>query len=597
MTNPQLMPSPADGSYWPEKQSLYVVMRDGVRLAVDVYLPAGLTAGQRVPAVLLFTRYWRPSCWAAQVPSNVAFSEQRAFLESGYARVDIDVRGTGASFGSRKAEWSFDELRDQQEIIAWVAAQHWCVGRVGTVGTSYSGNTAELAQIGAHPALRAVAPRFADFDWYEFIMFPGGLRNIAFGPDWGQFIAALDANVTIGPLAIPGGPSTSGVLPVDGDADGALLAQAVREHANNHKFALVGQLECRDDETTPGVSPAKDSANLAEQLPALKAGARPAQHWLSWLDSGTAAGGLARWRDLDGPLELIIGTWNHGGAMDGDPFFETEATQVDLKAHFDTLSSFFDKHLKAETAGKGQRRIRYKTMNVRDPATAWRESDVWPPAGTKRQTWYAGPGGRLTPHAPTAVDASDTYQVAFEHRTGQQTRWSTSMGGPVRYPNRAEEDRRLLCWTSAPLESDLCVTGEALLTLYVSCTTEDAAFIAYLEHVAPDGHVRYVTEGGLRAIHRATPKRPVPYSQAGPPRSFRREDLQPLIPHEPTEIVFALLPTSVVFRAGDCIRLALAGADADSFARIPAHGASEWIVHRSATRATRIELPAQSSLG
>ena len=165
------------------------------------------------------------------------------------------------------------------------------------------------------------------------------------------------------------------------------------------------------------------------------------------------------------------------------------------------------------------------------------------------------------------------------------------MSGPVHYADRADSDRRLLTYTSAPLADDLCITGEALVTLHLSSTHDDAAFIVYLEHVSPDGHVRYVTEGELRAMHRRVAAERLPYVQAGPARSFRRQDLLPLTPGEITEIRFALMPTSVQFHAGDRIRIAIAGADADSFARVPANADPTWTVHRSALHATCIDLP------
>jgi putative CocE/NonD family hydrolase len=228
-------------------------------------------------------------------------------------------------------------------------------------------------------------------------------------------------------------------------------------------------------------------------------------------------------------------------------------------------------------------------MNAR--ATPWRETDVWPPQSTVMQRWYAGPQHGLVPHAPDGGSDIDTYAVDYAHGTGRTTRWTTSMGGPVHYGDRAEADRHLLCYTSAPLAAPLRISGEALVTLQVASTHDDAAFIVYLEHVAPDGRVRYVTEGHLRALHRGRATAPPPFLQAGPPRSFTRADLKPLVPGEVTEISFALLPTSVQFHPGDRIRIALAGADADSFARVPAHGEPVWTVHRSAVHATCIALP------
>ena len=584
------MPARSAGSPWTTPQSLYLRMRDGVRLAVDIHLPSGLQAGDHVGAVLQFTRYWRAMRWGGKAPIGTGFNEQAAFLARGLARVNIDARGTGASFGTRATEYGVDEVLDQQEVIAWVARQPWCNGRLGVTGISYAGNTAELAQVGAQPSLCAVAPRFTDFDWYEFILFPGGLRNIAFGPDWGQFIVALDSGQPMLPVPAPGAVMPLGVLPVDADTDGALLRQALKEHAGNHRFAGLEAIENRDD-VVPENSEQAVSANLADLQTELRAGARPAQHWLSWLDSGTAAGGLARWRSLDTPMVLIIGTWNHGAGMDGDPFLEGEASAVDAPALFQVLAEFFDRHLGDTRPAMPERRIRYKTMNVRRADHAWQETDVWPPAGTRTQRWYLGADARLTTDAPTMADGQDRYAVDYRHGTGLSTRWTTSMSGPVRYPDRREADRLLLTYTSAPLAADLCITGEAVMRLFVSSTHDDAAFIVYLEHVAADGHVRYITEGQLRAVHRKVCAQPLPFVQAGPPRSFKRADRQPLVPGEIAEVVFALLPTSVLFRQGERLRIAIAGADADSFARVPATGQPVWAVHRSALHATCIDLP------
>ncbi len=594
MSDASLMSRPVEGAPWRTPQSLYVRMRDGTRLALDVHLPKDLRAGVRVPAVLQFTRYWRACRWADGAPHAAGFSEHRAFLARGFACVYIDARGSGASFGSRPTEYSADEVADQQEVINWVAGQAWCDGRVVATGVSYAGNTAELTQVGAPDALIAVAPRFTDFDWYEFILFPGGLRNIAFGPDWGQFIAALDAGQPVLSVPVPGAPLPLGVLPVDEDIHGTLLDQALLEHRANHRFASISQMECRDD-LPADWEPAATSANLADLGVELLAGARPAQHWASWLDSGTAAGALARWRTLNLPMELIIGTWNHGAGMDGDPFLKPGEAAVDAASLFEMLASFFERQLGTDVAsGRApgiRRHIRYKTMNVRDASQAWRQTAVWPPVDVTMQRWFAAADGQLVQQSPTDQEASDFYKVDFEHGTGRTTRWTTSMGGPVHYADRAAADRRLLTYTSAPLPSDLRITGEALVTLQVSSTHDDAAFIVYLEHVAPDGHVRYVTEGQLRALHRRVAEVKLPYLQAGPARSFRRQDCSPLTPGEITEIRFALMPTSVQFHAGDRIRIAIAGADADSFERVPADANPTWTVHRSTSHATCIDLP------
>jgi putative CocE/NonD family hydrolase len=205
------------------------------------------------------------------------------------------------------------------------------------------------------------------------------------------------------------------------------------------------------------------------------------------------------------------------------------------------------------------------------------------------ERWYLGPQSSLTRTAP-ADSESDGYEVDFQTSTGTQNRWYTQMGGgDVVYPDRVEADRRLLTYTSAPLERDLEVTGNAIMTLRLTTSAADAAFFVYLEDVAPDGRVTYVTEGQLRGIHRLVTA--PPYRVLYPYHSFRERDAAPMTPGALSEIRFGLLPTSVLFQRGHRIRLALAGADKDTFARVPADGAVTWWVSRTASAPSYVELP------
>lgn len=112
--------------------SCYVTMRDGVRIAIDLYLPAGLTSAARLPAILHQTRYYRSLQlrWPLRMLlggkplQHIAADKRRRrrFVASGYAWVDVDVRGSGASFGARVCEWSSDEIRDGAEIVDWIVA-------------------------------------------------------------------------------------------------------------------------------------------------------------------------------------------------------------------------------------------------------------------------------------------------------------------------------------------------------------------------------------------------------------------------------------------------------------------------------------------
>ena len=110
------------------------------------------------------------------------------------------------------------------------------------------------------------------------------------------------------------------------------------------------------------------------------------------------------------------------------------------------------------------------------------------------------------------------------------------------------------------------------MSLQITSTHSDGAFYVYLEDVAPDGRVTYVTEGILRASQRAISSATPPAATFGPWQSHTRADFAPLTPGAVTELHFALFPTAVVFRQGHRLQLALAGHDADSFLRIPEDG-------------------------
>ncbi|MEQ1895142.1 MAG: CocE/NonD family hydrolase, partial [Planctomycetota bacterium] len=159
-----------------QQHSVYVPVRDGTRIAVDVYLPDGHVAGARHPALLELTRYGRAredARTGAPVPSIDALD--RHFLAHDYAVVKIDVRGAGASFGSRTSEYGREEVRDGRDLVAWVVAQEWCDGNVGAYGTSYSGTTAELLAAAGHPAVKAVVIGWSDFDGYRSPIWPYGI--------------------------------------------------------------------------------------------------------------------------------------------------------------------------------------------------------------------------------------------------------------------------------------------------------------------------------------------------------------------------------------------------------------------------------------
>jgi hypothetical protein len=226
----------------------------------------------------------------------------------------------------------------------------------------------------------------------------------------------------------------------------------------------------------------------------------------------------------------------------------------------------------------------------------WKSTKVWPPPGAVWQTLFFAPERRLNPQPAAVQSATDRYQVDETATSGPGSRWGLIVGTGIRrgYADQRDRDRRLLTYTTQPLQQDLEVTGHPIVRLFLSANANDGAVFAYLEDVRPNGEVRYVTEGQLRLLHRKLGTSPFEDDPV-PFRSYRRADGRPLVPGEITEVVFDLLPTSFLFRAGHRVRLAIAGVDAGFFdAPLPVSPLI-YEVHRDQPHPSRLDLPTYSA--
>jgi len=585
--------------------SRYLKMRDGVEIAVSVYLPPDLKTGEQVPVLMRTTRYWREPQISRTLrvlvtlhlvrPDDLLDKQVAYFNQRRFAALLVDARGSGASGGSRILEYSPAEVADMGEVAAWAAQQSWSNGRVGTFGISYEGNTAELAAIPKQPAIRALMPLYGTFDNWENIG-AGGVAYQSFLREWGDIVAALDRDDVCGAEEVNGWSCwktrlmTPGVRPVDEDSQEKQLAQMLGQHHNFDVAGAIKNVEFRDDQvaTDEGAIRLADisPSGLREKIEASKV---PMMVWCGWLD-GSPEGPLIRYRTFSNPQVLVIGPLSHGGDFNVDPFAPKHSPPVPpSEEQFKMEADFFDRILRKEMPETVESFIQYYTMGEE----RWHTTKTWPPPGLSSERLYFAEHNTLNVAAPAAASASDSYTVDFTASTGKQTRWHTGLGGgDVVYPDRSEEDKKLLAYTSVPLESDLEITGSPVLTIEMSSTSSDGALHAYLEDVAPEGRVTYVDEGVLRLIDRkeADPKI-LSYEPLGPAHSFLRKDAEPLKPNEPARVRFSLFPTSVLLRKGHRIRIALAGADSGFFQRYPEAGTPTWTVYRETHRPSFIELP------
>ncbi len=585
-------------SHLPEPQyqgvtarSIYLPLRDGVQLAIDVILPKGLPAAAKIPAIMVMARYWRSfdlrtPAQPGKAPMGPRGTIADFFGTHGYAVVIADARGSGASFGTWQAPFHDQEIADFGEVAEWVTQQPWSNGLIGTTGISYEGTLTEAVAL-AHPAVKAVIPQGMEFDVYADVAQPGGILNDWFIKEWSHTNDGLDANIVPKAWGFSARLFVKGVKPVDADKSRAQLKQAIAQHrANPDVYQNIKAMTYRDDRFGD-LDLTLDDVSLFHRRAQIERSGAAIFGWGSWLDGAAGDTVIRRFVNFSNPQIGVIGAWAHNSESHGSPYGKPKAPPVpDLKTQWQEALSFFNHHLSTPPT---QKVLHYFNLGEEQ----WKATEVWPPIGSTTQRWYLSQNHTLTLHAPTDQSGADRYTIDFEATTGTQNRWHTEDGvTPVIYPDRAALDKRLLTYTSAELDHDLQITGHPIVTLHVTSTATDGAFFVYLEDVDEAGKVHYVTEGMLRGLHRKVSTETPPYTMFVPYHSFKRKDAAPLTPGEVTEMTFGLLPTSVLIKKGHRLRVALAGHDKDNFARIPHEGTPIITVARHADRASFIDLPA-----
>ncbi len=575
-------------------QAKYLTMPDGTKIAVEIWLPEGAGDGKTVPTMISFTRYWRAKDY--DPPKSDPPTLAKYMNGFGYAYVIADVRGSGASFGTRGTEFSTAEIGDYYSIIDGITKQDWSNGKVGAIGVSYLGNAAELSVLSGHPALKVVVPQFTDFDWYTSLLFPGGLKNRIMSSEWGDMVRAMDLNdaEALGyRKGETGAPQVLGVKPVDGVGGREALKAAIEGHKSNISMsAIFDGVAYRDDmKVAKSLSDTPDhSVTIHEFSKAISGRRVPAFHWGSWMDAGTADGILTRFATDDTPNKYIIGAWGHGARHDADPYNRKETpVSPALDAQYELIRDFVAPYLEngAQPRRNGKELV-YYTMG----AKRWTTTKVWPPAGVRSQRFYFGPDHRLGSKPPKAPKGADSYTVDFESGTGVETRWTTQLGyRDVFYGDRREADKRLLTYTSPPLGKDLEITGHPVITLQMSSTHTDGAVIVYLESVAPDGRITMITEGELHLSSRKSAGLRSGGASFGPDHSFKRADAADMVPGATETVSLSLLPTSVMVPKGHALRVAIAGHDKDSFYRTPESGTPVLTFQANAVKRSFLDLP------
>jgi len=531
------------------RSSRYVEVRDGTRLAVNVYRPVrdGAVVDEPLPAVFLFTPYrarYRREDGSISELSGRSMGADR-LLEAGYVIVEADVRGKGASWGARRGFQDRTEAMDGHDLVEWVADQPFSNGVVGMMGCSYLGGSTVQVASTVPPSLKAIFVGASDLDKFDFVR-RGGITA--------QFNTRPDEPLSDDLMSIP----------MDEDADGSMLRAAVAQHADNTSMAgLWYSMPFRDSVSPLTGNDFWNEVGPWPYLPALRESGIASYFWSNLKDEPTSQMILAA-ANLNG--RLLVGP---GGHCAPPPDYDLAGE----------VQRFFDFHLKGINNGiDDEPRTTLWVENAAEDSH-WIRTDLLPGEASEYRSWHAAPGGRLGT-APAAA-GQDAFLVNFD--VGSEDYFAFWV------ESQAEHG---LVFASTPLQSDLHLEGYPVAHIKLSVDREDANLFAYLEEVDREGKASVLAMGRLAAGYRALGE--APYFNFGLPFHPGLEaDYQPLEPGVPVMLDITLLPVSRIVPAGHSLRLVVTGADPRqrNLQDLRQDPSPRLTLHLGGDDATRIDLP------
>lgn len=567
------------------ERDVHVAMRDGTRLAVDVYRPDEPGRYPVLYAAALHNKDLQGPDIADVLPPQPAHAplwfgpieagDTRRFIANGYVHVIAQPRGSAKSEGRYGHEDT-----DHYDTIEWITQQPWCDGNVGMVGISgYAGEQWRAAAQG-HPALKAIFPYDACsayggmFGFRDF--FPGGVLH--------TFPYLLDVFSTVHesrdrPTQLP-------------DEEEALWREAMANPDFKQFINLYNILTQKGQRTfvmyhamTHPWEPDGVVEQAEETFKKIKvpfytgSGAYAYTYKLHWL------GAQHYFRNVDQPKKLIF----TGPAHLERPYHE----------YHDELIRWYDHWLKGiDTGIMSEPPVRYWLMGSNE----WRTADDWPLPETEWTRFYLGGWETLSTRPPRPA--------AEVGAAARQPDVFTQM--PLTKTTKIERLRYL----TDPLPHDLTVVGPISLTLYAEIDQPDTNWIVILKDVGPDVSVRTaregerdlppdlkereLTRGWLKASYRALDEeRSTPWE---PFHKLTRDSVAPVEPGEVVEYRVQILGTANTFKAGHRICLEITSMDVPTgtgamtgVEYIPYHVTSSTTVthriYRDADRPSHLLLP------
>ena len=580
-----------------------ITMRDGVRLATDLYLPARResAADQAYPVLLERTPYDKTAASRSEKRVGQSESMPRAevaayFVRHGYVVAYQDCRGR---FGSEGLFTKYlDDAEDGYDTVAWLVEQPWCNGKVGTMGLSYAAHTQAALACLNPPGLACM---FLDSGGFSN-SYQGGIRQ------GGAFELKQATWAYRQALSSP-----------EAAAD-PLIRQALEAADMRDWFT---RMPWRKGHSPIRWVPEYEDY-LFEQWTAgafdeywQKAGIyaagfyddftdAPMMHMSSWYDPYPRTAtenyvGLSQRKT--GPVRLIMGPWTHGDRVlryAGDVDFGPESV-IDGNLAEDFLAMrlrWFDHWLRGVDNGvdrepkvqvfvMGGGGGRRNADGRLDHGGRWRSSADWPLPETAFTEYYLGADGSLRLEPPDFAEES----LSFSHDPKNPVPTiggAVTSGEPVMVGGAFDqrEDSRffgcappylplssrpdVLVFETPPLQEPLEVVGPIQVKLWISSDCPDTDFTAKLIDVYPpnedypEGFAMILTDGILRCRYRDSWEHP---KMMGPGEIY--------------EITIEPFPTGNLFAAGHRVRLDIASSNFPHFDVNPNTGEPEGLARRS----------------
>ena len=478
-----------------------ITMSDGIRLAADIYWPAGADKKDRFPILLEYLPYRKDENRARN------YSLYSYFLEHGYLVVRVDMRGTGNSEGiTIPYEYSDIELDDGEEVIDWLSQQEWSTGSVGMFGISWGGfNSIQMAMRNP-PALKAfVALMATEYLYQEDVHYMDGI--MVAGDSW------MMSNDLYNSL--PGAP------------DFKMDEEWLRNRFNVEPSVYTYMRQQRDGAFW-------DRASARGQYEKIRV---PGYHIGGWYDGYRNS--LPRMlENVQAPVKAMIGPWDHYFPHNAWPKPQIEWRHEAVR--------WFDQWLKGEDTGilkEPAFAVYVRNYHPPDPDLDqvhgyWRWEDGWPIERIENHSWYTHDDHSLSSEPAGNATHSMTYKPSIGLEGGGPTMWWGSIA-----PDQQPMDEYSLVYDSEILDTPLEILGRPIARLRVSANATRANWVVRLSDVAPDGQVTQVVGAAFNGTHRISAREP-----------------SDIVPGEEFDLNIDLHFTSWVFPKGHRIRIAVSNA-------------------------------------